>query len=162
MVQTRHAQNATCRGPSGLRFSTAARDRAPCGLIDERCSGVSALCRPTRGFAEWCGQERSERSDCCRGCSTVSANDADSPVTVEGVAEGIRRASECRMIWGSQINSPLVGLVSGSGVLLHSRPALLTARSDGCPRSTDSDDADNGLTVAKPFTVVCRRAKELG
>jgi hypothetical protein len=61
------------------------------------------------------------------------------------------------MIWRSHINSTLVGLVSGPGVLVHLWAALLTALSDGCLRSIHSDDAGNGTTVSKQLEVVCSR-----
>jgi hypothetical protein len=38
------------------------------------------------------------KSERRRGSSGVSAGSADVSVTVEGVVEGIRRASECRMM----------------------------------------------------------------
>lgn len=49
-----------------------------------------------------------------RGSSTVSARYADWPVTVGGVAEGVRRASRYRMIGGSHV-SALRQLVMVSG-----------------------------------------------
>ena len=63
--------------------------------------GASARFVDARSYAPGYTAKKHLMVSCRPGSSTVSAMDADGPVTVEGVAEGIQRASESRMIVGS-------------------------------------------------------------
>jgi hypothetical protein len=79
----------------------------------------------------------------------MSARDADGPVTGRCAAEGIRRASVCRMIGGSHINSPELFVVSEPWVLVAPLARAFTAWCDGCLRGAWSDCADNGNDRSK-------------
>ena len=139
---------------NGLAGSTAARDRAPGEVIDDVIRDGAAHLARTAIRREGSGQNalRKRRR---RGSSTVSAGDAEGPVTVGDVAGGIRRASGCRMIVGSHVNSYLVGLVSDPGVFRaplgrasHRVERWLSVALDGC-------NTDNAPVVSKQRWVVC-------
>src|ERR1700754_2626913 len=104
------AKLLTCRGATRrarrdvprinrLAGSTAARDRAPGGVVDE-VSGGARLPDPP-GIKPRGNCQKGRRIAASPRSSTASAEGADGPVTVGGAAGEIRRASGCRMIGGS-------------------------------------------------------------